>query len=209
MKRPQHLQPVREFLVVKWGAELTDGYEADDAIGIGMSSGSTVCCSLDKDLKQLPGEHYNWVKDEWDAVSEVEGWRHFYKQLLTGDKSDNIPGIRGIGKVRAARLIEPCNSAYLMFSVVRGIYADEDTLIRNARLLYVWRKENDQYKPPTKAETTCEARPEEVAKLESILTTRVETTPSTGRGGTKRKKSGSRVHGQPRDSRSKRNSRDR
>src|SRR3990167_8411725 len=32
--RPMFLQPVREYLVKEWGAEVSDGYEADDALGI-------------------------------------------------------------------------------------------------------------------------------------------------------------------------------
>lgn len=32
--KPKHLEAVREYLVTEWGAEICDGYEADDALGI-------------------------------------------------------------------------------------------------------------------------------------------------------------------------------
>ena len=34
------------------------------------------------------------------------------------------------------------------WSIVRKLYADEKTMIRNARLLFIWRKEGDQFVPP-------------------------------------------------------------
>src|ERR1700693_4301387 len=68
IKRPQWLQTVREFLVIEWQADVTDGYEADDAIGIKSKELellpiNPVICSLDKDLLQIAGVHYNWVKE--------------------------------------------------------------------------------------------------------------------------------------------------
>src|SRR3990167_2117781 len=94
--RPMFLQPVREYLVKEWGAEVTDGYEADDALGI-QASGlpNTVICSLDKDLLQIPGLHYNFVSREFRDIGRLEGWFNFYSQLVLGDRSDNVPGYDG------------------------------------------------------------------------------------------------------------------
>src|SRR3990167_227612 len=93
--RPMHLQPVREYLVKEWGAEVTDGYEADDALGIASRIEGTVTCSLDKDLLQLPGLHYNFVKDEFVTIDLIQGWRNLYSQIVLGDRSDNVPGYDG------------------------------------------------------------------------------------------------------------------
>lgn len=202
MVRPRHLEFVREFLVIKWGANVTDGYEADDAIGINASS-ETIVCSIDKDLKQIPGIHYNFVNGEYSEVSVNEGWRNFYKQLLTGDRADNIPGVGGIGKVKSARHIGHLNDPAVMYDVVRHLYNNDQLLVRNGSLLYIWRKENDQLGwLPTKVATTSEREQEAVMKLESILTKRVENTPSTERGGTKPKADGSPRRGRSKATRS-------
>ena len=88
--RPRALQTVREYLVLDWNAKITDGIEADDALGIAQTE-ETIICSIDKDLLMIPGKHYNFVKKEFYEVSPTEALRVFYKQLLLGDRSDNVP----------------------------------------------------------------------------------------------------------------------
>lgn len=215
MKRPRHLETVREFLVVKWGAEVTDGYEADDAIGIEMRNDGTICASLDKDLKQLPGIHYNFVNGEFDHVDELLGWRNFYSQLVLGDRADNVPGYDGKMRVKWPKFLSEtraqlgkADSSGKMYSIVRGIYKlPEEQLIRNARLLYVWRKLNDEWQPPTKAETTSEEKPVEEAKSGSTQMKPEATSQSMGRGGTKGKKGGFRARGRSKGTSSRKTSR--
>ncbi len=66
---------------------------------------NTVICSIDKDLQQIPGNHYNFVKKEHSFVTPEEAIQNFYKQILTGDAADNIKGAKGIGPVRAGKII--------------------------------------------------------------------------------------------------------
>lgn len=202
MVRPKHLQRVREYLVLKWGAVVCDGYEADDALG--MENGSErVVCSIDKDLKQLAGLHYNFVANTFEEVNEIEGWRNFYRQLILGDKADNIPGFDGKSRVKFPKFLEELRQAidsvstdYDMFRVCLDAYKDDiATLTRNARLLYIWRKLNDLWQPPTAPVSTSEVKPETGVKSVSTVTTPEETTRSTGRTTTKRNKSGYRVRG--------------
>jgi DNA polymerase-1 len=203
MVRPRHLETVREFLVTKWGAKVTDGYEADDAIGIHMV-GETICCSLDKDLKQLPGNHYNFVTGLWDTVSELDGWRNFYTQLVLGDRADNVPGYDGKMRPKFPKFLAAVRDELACASELSGmhdcvdrLYQDKEALIRNARLLYVWRKENDSWQPhQTKAEATSVEKHAEEVKSVSMRMMVGEIIPSTGRGGTKPKKGGYRRRGQ-------------
>src|SRR5512139_1256183 len=102
--KPKHLAVVRLFLAQEWNAEVTDGYEADDALGM-YHNKETIVCSIDKDLLMIPGLHYNFVKKEYTVVDELEGLRSLYRSALVGDKADNIFGVRGIGKVKAAQFI--------------------------------------------------------------------------------------------------------
>ena len=101
--RPKHHEELKAYLIQEWGARFADGMEADDYLGIYQDEEdkTTVICSIDKDLKQITGLHYNFVKDEWDDVSRKQGMRAFYEQLIMGDVSDNIPGARGMGPVAA------------------------------------------------------------------------------------------------------------
>ena len=74
-ERPTHWQAVREFLVTQHKAIICNGYEADDEMGIQQDKegGTTVICSIDKDLLQIPGKHYNFVKKVFQEVTPDQG----------------------------------------------------------------------------------------------------------------------------------------
>lgn len=149
MPRPQWLQQCREYMIQHWDAVMTDGYEADDAIGIAATTDPTaIVCSIDKDLKQLPGRHYNFVTNEFQTVTYLEGVKNFYKQFLIGDKADNIPGIRGIGKVKAARIVDPLEDETEIFTAIRDIFDDDERLLLTGRLLWILREEEGYWKFP-------------------------------------------------------------
>lgn len=139
--RPRHLDDVKEFLTTEWNATLEDTLEADDLLGINQTSDS-ILASIDKDLNQIPGYHYNFVKEEFYYVSPMEGLRFFYKQTLIGDTSDNIVGVRGIGPVKAARIIDTITDEEEMYFLCRRLYKDDERFHRNCKLLWVLRERN-------------------------------------------------------------------
>lgn len=98
--KPLHYDFLRNVLKEEWNAEEVFGMEADDAIGIAQNT-ETCIVTIDKDLNQIPGQHFNFVKGILYDIGRDEGERFFYKQILTGDRIDNIEGIRGIGDSRA------------------------------------------------------------------------------------------------------------
>ena len=107
--KPKHLNTCKQYGVEEWSAIWTNGYEADDALGIAQDKfleGDTIICSIDKDLRQIPGEHYNFVKKARDYISQENGLRSFYTQLLVGDPGDNIRGCSGIGKAKAPKILD-------------------------------------------------------------------------------------------------------
>lgn len=144
---PLWLKSCREYLISEWNSVVTEGYEADDALGIEQTP-ETIICSIDKDLKQVEGRHYNFVTQEFDEVLKLDGIRHFYKQLLIGDRADNIFGVDKIGKVRAGKLIDPINDESEMLQTVRELYNDEERFLMNGQCLWIWRKENDIWQIP-------------------------------------------------------------
>lgn len=160
MVPPQYLQDCREYLVTEWKAKISHGVEADDMLGIdqgnlvytsdfdGMTEydKTTVICSIDKDLKMIPGLHYNFVKQEWDEIDQEQADKHFWKQMLIGDKVDNIIGVQGLGPVKSARLIDPCYDNQDCFETVLEKYQDDfDRFVMNANCLWIKRSEESTW----------------------------------------------------------------
>ena len=106
-KRPHWYKDVRKYLINYYDTEVAEGCEADDLLARNQTE-DTVLCSLDKDLLQIPGKHFNWVKDVKRMVTPEVGLRTLWEQVLTGDKTDNIPGIYKVGIVTARKLLADC-----------------------------------------------------------------------------------------------------
>lgn len=126
--RPHFYKEAREYLIRK-GALINPLLEADDYIGLeatayqnSTTSPIPVICTIDKDLDQIPGLHFNFVKEELYEVSEEDAHKFYLEQLLTGDNVDNIKGIHGMGPVKARKLLE--ERGYTM-STVRDKYVEE------------------------------------------------------------------------------------
>ena len=96
-RKPSHYKEIREFLIKRWGAVIVDGYEADDAVAMeqwqSREYDETVICSRDKDLLMIPGYHYNFEYQVLHEITEEAALRQFFKQMLTGDPTDTIPGL--------------------------------------------------------------------------------------------------------------------
>lgn len=139
--RPIHYNALREFLKTEFGASVSTTIEADDAIGIDSSySSDSIIVSIDKDLLQLPGNHFNFVKETFTTVTKEQGIRWFYKQLLMGDKADNIKGVAGIGEVKAERLLLPCLDEEEMFDTIRNQYNNDYEMWMNGECLWILRE---------------------------------------------------------------------
>jgi 5'-3' exonuclease len=151
-RKPVHYDSLREYLISKWGFTVVDGQEADDAMGIKayeLPEDSSCIMTIDKDLDMIRGWHYNFVKEDLYYVTEKEAIKNFYIQILTGDRVDNIPGIKGIGPVKAKKILENCTTEKSLFKVVSEKYDhDIDKLTERGRLLWIRRKEKQLWKPP-------------------------------------------------------------
>lgn len=88
--------------------------EADDLLGIlgtdakPLKDGTVpVIVTRDKDLRQIPGWHFNPEKEDFPVwVSRADADFFFYQQWITGDATDNIPGIFRVGPKKAQYLLE-------------------------------------------------------------------------------------------------------
>lgn len=171
--KPVHYKAIKEWLINKRGAVVVEGYEADDAMSIlqyarvymqqrednGLedpySTEDTVICTIDKDLDQVPSWHYNWQKDTRYFVTQKGGLEFFYTQMLTGDSTDNIPGVFKLtGKKATAKMKEGLKdkSELEMWNYVKEQYGPdvpEEKLIEIARLLWMMRTPTDVWEPPS------------------------------------------------------------
>lgn len=146
-KRPKWEKDVRAFLELDWNAELSAGCEADDLLGIHANKNSIIC-TIDKDLDQVAGWHYNFVKKEKYFVSEDKACYNFYYQLLVGDTADGIKGVPGIGPKKATHILSLCESEREMFEACREAYGNDEEMEMNAKCLWIWKKPNDIWKWP-------------------------------------------------------------
>lgn len=135
--RPTWLEDCREYLVLNWKASICDGYEADDGIGIAHTPDSIVA-GIDKDLLQLPGKHFNFVRNEFLEVSDYSAERKIWELMLTGDSADGIRGVHRIGPIKAHSLLEGTDRGEWS-RLVRALYADDERFRLNLRLITVLR----------------------------------------------------------------------
>ena len=120
---------------IKWYE--TDGYEADDIIGtlskIATDNGyETLIVSSDRDLLQLINDkvtvkllktkdYIMMTKDAFVSEYNLEPIKIIDLKGLQGDKSDNIPGVKGIGEKTALKLLQDYGS-------LENIYVNIDNI---------------------------------------------------------------------------------
>ena len=150
--KPQHYDLIREYLEKAWGCEVIQGQEADDAIGIKAYEFEDiedyVIMSIDKDLDMIRGWHYNFVKDNKYLIEDQDAIKHFYTQILTGDRVDNVIGLKGVGPKKAEKILEDCVTEEDMYNAVLKAYDNDETrVLENGQLLWIRRKENQIWSP--------------------------------------------------------------
>lgn len=149
-RKPKHFNDIRKYLIETKGAKQTEGAETDDVVSMllykdfikaeGDKDKCTVLLSSpDKDLNNTPGWHHNPRTDEVKWISDSQAMRHFYFQLLTGDSTDNIPGLpdlapiqkhlysikhKGVGKVTAKKILKSAAGLADPEGVVYQCYKD-------------------------------------------------------------------------------------
>lgn len=156
-EKPVHYDALRDYLQSNWGFKMETEQEADDAIGIRATElqGKGLICSIDKDLDNIPGPHYNFVKGLRYDVTVETATRNFYRQILTGDRIDNVEGLRGIGPVKADRLLgEGSNPVELYERVVKAYDGDTERVVENGQLLWIRTKPDEIWQAPSSSKET-------------------------------------------------------
>lgn len=151
--KPYHWRKIRDYLASLPTAIMSENEEADDIMSKKlMESNKHVCVTVDKDLKNTPGNHWNDYTDASVTVTPAMAYRNFYTQLLTGDQVDNIQGCPGIGEVTAKRLLTGCRTPEDYERVVGMTYAcckkvddPESRMIEMGRLLWMRRVDGEMW----------------------------------------------------------------
>lgn len=140
--RPVHYAHIREYIADKHPMIISENCEADDLCAMRLysefkkakaskrkSDCEGILCSIDKDLRNIPGHHYNIMTKVSDWVTPKEANRHFAMQLLTGDATDNIPGIsylsdlkKKVGPKTAEKMIGEATSIEDLYTAVVAVY---------------------------------------------------------------------------------------
>lgn len=159
--KPFHYRNLTAYISSCMPSQVVQKIEADDAIAIEHTrNNGTVICSRDKDLRQVPGKIYSWELGRQpsfgpcniDNIGYLElkdnklsgtGYSFFCAQLVMGDPTDNIPGLKGYGPKRAFELLHSLDEDQLYRTVydeymVQG--EDEEYLLEQGRLLWLVRK---------------------------------------------------------------------
>lgn len=168
-KKPVHAPAIKELLRNRYNCKVSDGQEADDDMAQAhfqlwtLDPDSTCIATIDKDLDTIPGMHYNFAKKEKYIVTPREAKLNFWKQMLTGDTVDNIPGIPGVGHSKAKKLLgdlyvqddrplsEVEKAAYdIVLAEYQKAYGEkaDEALLEMGRLLFIRHDGIDWWTPP-------------------------------------------------------------
>ncbi len=128
-----------------------EGYEADDILASFAKKAEknnylTYIISPDKDLLQTMSEYIKILKIENNSFVEMNN-EYVIKKFginsfqikdylaIVGDRSDNIPGIKGIGSKGAANLLRE-------FKTLKGIYSNLELINKKHQEILIKEKEN-------------------------------------------------------------------
>ena len=178
MEKPVHYQAVRDYFINDWDAEVVEGIEADDEVSISAwevfrNSPDEYCiATIDKDLDQIPGWHYDYKNHVFYEVDALDGELFFFAQVLSGDATDNIKGCYRIGLAKAKKLVEEWFESYAedqnwrtaVWNLIVEQYelnfekypaqhehglSPEEAALENARLVYMQQYRDELWEPPS------------------------------------------------------------
>ena len=145
-EKPFHYDNLIAYMRGKYDTRVAEGFEADDLICIEQYSRlhllDTIICTRDKDLRICQGMHYGWecgkqrqfgpervdeigyihLYGEKTKVIKGVGLKFFYAQLITGDTTDNIPGLPKGGPVLAFNTLAELTTHKELEDAVVGLY---------------------------------------------------------------------------------------
>jgi hypothetical protein len=102
-ERPRYLYDAKNYFLKYYNPIQAEGCETDDIIGT-LHGDDTIAVVNDHDYLQLGGKFYNPWKDQYYEIDNPDFY--FWRQMLTGCKSDNVPGCLNPEKLHHSK--PPC-----------------------------------------------------------------------------------------------------
>lgn len=156
--RPTYEKEIRKYIIENYVTVVAENEEADDLLAIEQTKlgpHDSIILSIDKDLDQVPGLKYNFMHDIGYDIDQKQADYNFCMQLLTGDSTDNIPGLPKVGPTGAAKMLHGLETYDEMMEEVARQYqmraGQEDWhayLIEQGRLLWIRREPGQMWEPP-------------------------------------------------------------
>ena len=109
IRKPITYSPLRKWIIETHKTVVYPTLEGDDALGIlatGKFKDNCVIVSGDKDMRTIPAWHCFILDDSIEYVDQNKADYNFCTQVLTGDKSDGYVGCKGVGQVKASRVLQ-------------------------------------------------------------------------------------------------------
>lgn len=144
-RKPVVFRPLRDWIITRYKAKVVPDLEADDLLGINANKSTNILVSGDKDLRTVPGLHYNPDRADEGVVrvTEDEGRYNHMMQTLTGDAVDNFKGCPGVGPKAAEKVLADLSPDEYWPAVVaryeKAGLTEEDALLQ-ARLAFILTK---------------------------------------------------------------------
>ncbi len=180
--KPWHFDNLTAYMEGALHHRTVSFIEADDALAIdaGKAPEATVICTRDKDLRQVPANVYSWELGRQPSFGPVRvtalgtlelskdkkqlkgtGFAFFCGQMLVGDRVDNIPGIPGLGPVKAYDILSPILERESTKAMTSSLYDEieysyheyygdsnwEHLMVEQGQLLWIVRKLNEDGSP--------------------------------------------------------------
>lgn len=142
-KPNKYVSALRKMLISEGSVSFSAEYEADDLIAdrakeLRNEGKDYIVVSIDKDLKQIAGLHFDYYPiyaknpetgeklfvrlKGLSFTSEFESAEMLALQMLMGDSGDRVKGLPKIGPKRAETLLKDCKKPYSLFRKVVSEY---------------------------------------------------------------------------------------
>jgi DNA polymerase-1 len=149
-RKPMCIKEVVAYLQDHYRTETWKGLEADDVMGIYATRKvvdnvpDVIVWSPDKDMKTIPNSLYMSDTQVTPVhISQEEADRNWFTQALTGDAVDNYHGIRGVGPVKAKRILGKAEKVKELWHLTKLAFLQngmtEADALRNVRLARILR----------------------------------------------------------------------
>lgn len=120
---PNFYNEIKEYITLNWNGYGLGGYESDDVIISAWRKikkeypfTDVVIASMDKDLKQYPITMFDTYYQRFGQVhiiSEDEANYNLWTQVIMGDSTDSISGIKGRGSKYAESVLKDSKNHFM------------------------------------------------------------------------------------------------